>query len=85
MTQHLGIDGFPRSKENDEIISKNFQSLFNTPSGKAVLAYLRSITLDLVSGPNSSDGEIRHREGQRFIVAIIEKLIEHAQRIKNNE
>lgn len=84
MSQHLGIDGFARDREDDEVISQNIQSLFRTPNGKAVLSYLRSVTLDLVAGPNASDGELRHREGQRFIVAIIEKRIQHAQRMKDN-
>ena len=84
MSQHLGIDGFARNREDDEVIAQNIQSLFRTPNGKAVLSYLRSVTLDLVAGPNSSDGELRHREGQRFIVAIIEKRIQHAQRMKDN-
>ena len=84
MSKHLGVDGLPRSKEDDEIISQNFESLFKTPTGKAVLSYLRSVTIEMIAGPNASDGELRHREGQRFLVAIIEKRIQHAQRIKNN-
>ena len=31
--KHLGVDGFPRSKDKDKIISQNVQSLFNTPTG----------------------------------------------------
>ena len=84
MSKHLGVDGLPRSKEQDETISKNFEALFKTPTGKAVLSYLRSVTIEMIAGPNASDDELRHREGQRFLVAIIEKRIQHAQRIKDN-
>ena len=79
--KHLGVDGFPRSKDSDEIISKNVLSLFNTPNGIEVLKYLKSITIEAVSGSNISDAELRHLEGQRYIVALIVKRINHGQRI----
>lgn len=81
---HLGVDNFPRSKEDDEIISRNINSVFKTPNGKAVLKYLRSITIESVQGPNASDAELRHLEGQRYLVGVIERRISHAQRIKEN-
>ncbi len=83
MPQHLGVDGYPRSKEEDERISKNLLGLFNTPNGTEVLKYLKSVTIEAVSGPNISDAELRHIEGQRYLVALIVKRINHAQRLKN--
>ena len=79
--KHLGVDGFPRSKDLDEIISKNVLSLFNTPNGIEVLKYLKSVTIEAVSGSNISDAELRNLEGQRYIVALIVKRINHGQRI----
>ena len=79
--KHLGVDGFPRSKEKDKIISQNIQSLFKTPTGQEVLKYLKSVTIEAVSGSNISDAELRHLEGQRYIVALIVKRINHGQRI----
>tara|TARA_R100000329_G_scaffold46034_1_gene43162 strand:+ start:592 stop:834 length:243 start_codon:yes stop_codon:yes gene_type:complete len=79
----LGVDGYPRSKEEDERISKNLLGLFNTPNGTEVLKYLKSVTIEAVSGPNISDAELRHLEGQRYLVALIVKRINHAQRLKN--
>tara|TARA_R100000458_G_C8256343_1_gene232436 strand:- start:888 stop:1130 length:243 start_codon:yes stop_codon:yes gene_type:complete len=79
----LGVDGYPRSKEEDERISKNLLGLFNTPNGTEVLKYLKSVTIEAVSGPNISDAELRHIEGQRYLVALIVKRINHAQRLKN--
>ena len=80
--KNLGVDGFPRSKEQDKIISQNIESLFKTPAGQEVLKYLKSVTIEAVSGSNISDAELRHLEGQRYIVALIVKRINHAQRIK---
>ena len=48
----------------------------------SVMQYLKSITVDAVAGPNISDAELRHLEGQRYIIALIVKRSNHAQRIK---
>ena len=80
--KHLGVDGYPRSKEQDDIISQNILSLFKTPTGMEVLKYLKSVTIEAVSGANISDAELRHLEGQRYLVALIVKRINHAQRKK---
>lgn len=79
---HLGVDNFPRSKADDEVISRNINSVFKTPNGKAVLKYLRSITIESVQGPNASDAELRHLEGQRYLVGLIERRINHGQKVE---
>jgi len=83
MTKHLGVDGYPRKKEDDERISKDFLALFSTPNGIEVLRYLRSMTIDIVSGGNISDGELRHLEGQRYAIALIVKRMNHAASLNN--
>ena len=80
-SDHMGVENFPRSKEDDEIISRNINSVFKTPNGKAVLKYLRSITIESVQGPNASDAELRHLEGQRYLVGLIERRINHAEKV----
>ena len=82
MSKHLGVDGFPRSKAVDEKISQDILGLFNTPNGNAVLQYLRSVTTDIVSGGNISDGELRHLEGQRYLVGLIDRRIQHANKVR---
>ena len=77
MSNKLGLDGFPRAKEDDEKISKDVAHCFSTPNGIEVLKYLRSITIDAVSGANISDSELRHLEGQRYIVGLIVRRINH--------
>lgn len=78
---HLGVDNFPRPKEDDDLISRDINSLFKTPNGIAVLKYLRSITIESVQGPNASDAELRHLEGQRYLVGLIERRINHGQKV----
>ena len=82
---NISIDGFPRPKAADEKISQNIQALFTDDLGKEVLSYFRSITIEAVSGPNISDAELRHLEGQRYLVGLIERCIKHAEKVKSNE
>lgn len=74
----LGPDGLQRKDEDEARLDSLVMAAFTTPSGKEVLQYLRDITINTVGGPGISDGELRHREGGRFIIGIIE------QRIKNH-
>jgi len=82
MSKHLGVDGYPRSQEQDQKISLDLASTFNTPSGLATLQYLKSITIEAISGANITNEELRHLEGQRYLVALIAKRIQHKERIK---
>ena len=79
---NIGIDGIHRKSERDVEISKNVVQVFSTPTGQEVLKYLRSVTIELVNGPNISTEELRHLEGQRYLVAMIEQRIAHAHRSK---
>jgi hypothetical protein len=81
---YISIDGFTRSKSEDEIIDQNMASLFGTPTGGEVLRYLRSVTIEAVSGANISDAELRHLEGMRFLVALIERRIATGHKVKSN-
>ena len=81
---YVCIDGIQRTKESDEIISKNVSAVFDTPAGKEVLNYLRSITIESVNGPIIEPNQLLHHEGQRYIVAIVENRIKHTKRIKTN-
>ena len=80
--KYLGVDGYQRPRDQDEKLSQDVLALFSTPLGMSVMQYLKSITVDAVAGPNISDAELRHLEGQRYIIALIVKRINHAQRIK---
>ena len=82
---YLGLDGYQRKKEEDVKISLHLASLVSTDTGAEVLRYLRSITIEQVHGAGVSDAELRHMEGQRYIVGLIESRIRHAHRAKNDE
>jgi hypothetical protein len=81
---HMGVDGIQRPLQRDREISLNVAEVFGKPSGKAVLQYLRSITIEMVNGPNVSTEELRHLEGQRYIVGLIESRINHSHKVKND-
>jgi len=77
------IDGHNRLAEREKEINDHFVTTFSAPSGKKVLQYLRSITIESVAGPNISDTELRHREGMRFIVGLIETRIKGGENERN--
>ena len=80
----IGIDNFPRKISDDNNISLNVRTFFRTPTGQEVIKYLRSITIEAVTGPAASDAELRHLEGQRYIVGLIERRIKHAEKVDKN-
>ena len=77
---NIGVDGIQRRAELDLQISQNVAEIFSTPTGQAVLRYLRSVTIEMVHGPNVTTEELRHVEGQRYIVGLIERRVGHAHR-----
>jgi hypothetical protein len=79
---NIGIDGYQRRADIDLQVSQNIAQLFSTPVGSEVLKYFRSITIEMVNGPNVSTEELRHLEGQRYLVGLIEQRIAHAHRSK---
>ena len=79
---NIGVDGYQRNSDRDSEISRNVAEIFESPTGKEVLRYLRSITIEMVNGPNVTTEELRHLEGQRYIVGLIEQRIAHGHRSK---
>ncbi len=56
-------------------INKLYASIFSTDAGKEVLAHLKSITVDSVSGPNVETNQLFHMEGSRFLYAVIQNRV----------
>lgn len=81
---NIGVDGIQRQQAADEQISQNMAEVFGSPTGQAVLQYLRSVTIEMVNGPAVTPNELMHMEGQRFLVGLIERRIAHGRRSKNN-
>ena len=67
-----GIDGFARTPEQEDHINRLAASVLGTTAGRELVNYMKSITINRIMGGNATDGELRHMEGQRFIVAILE-------------
>ena len=59
---------------NDEILVR-FAKCFSTTDGKKVLDYLMKMTIDRYLGPDATNEELRHLEGQRQLVFHILSLI----------
>jgi hypothetical protein len=81
---NVGVDGIQRPLQRDKEISLNVAEIFRTPTGNAVLKYLRSITIEMVNGPHVSTEELRHLEGQRYIVGLIESRMNHASKVRKD-
>ena len=80
----IRIDGFVRNEAEDNKVSLDIAALFKTPHGQSVLKYLRSITIESVTGAGVSDAELRHLEGQRYLVGLIERRIKHAEKVNTD-
>ena len=52
------------------------KATFKGKGAQEFLRYLRSITIEAVGGPQITDAELRHREGMRYLVGIIEQRID---------
>tara|TARA_R100000789_G_scaffold96180_1_gene97329 strand:- start:413 stop:700 length:288 start_codon:yes stop_codon:yes gene_type:complete len=74
--QVTGPDGLVRPAAQENHINEAFFETFKGASAERVLNYLRSITLNIVNGPEASDAAIRHREGMRDLMRIINARIE---------
>jgi hypothetical protein len=81
---NIGIDGIQRAANQDKIISTTVAHLFGSEMGKAVMEYLKSITVNRVHGPNITTEELRHHEGPRYIVGLLEARIQHGHKVKQD-
>jgi hypothetical protein len=61
----------PPQAKGDEArrqLARAFARVFSGPDGEAVLAHLRSLTIERCLGPDASDSLLRCLEGQRQLV-----------------
>lgn len=57
-------------------IEKHYARTFAGPSGKQVLAHMRSMTIERVMGPNVTNDDLRWWAAQTAFVHQIENLIQ---------
>tara|TARA_R100000963_G_C4643601_1_gene107385 strand:- start:2695 stop:2982 length:288 start_codon:yes stop_codon:yes gene_type:complete len=69
----IGLDGLKREPNQEEALNAIARALFSTDAGKQFLNYLRSVTIETVAGVEISDAHLRHLEGQRYIVGLIQR------------
>ena len=69
----VGLDNFTRNADEETQLNDLFQSVFKQPNGKAILEYLKSITIEAVAGSEITDATLRHLEGQRYLVGLIQR------------
>jgi len=78
------VDGYPRAPKVEAKINLSIVATLGTAAGKDVMDYLESITIKRVNGPHVSDAELRHLEGQRYIVALLSTRIELGHKEKSS-
>lgn len=66
------FDGILRTQEAEDRLNSIFKGVFSGQGGAEALAYLKSITINRVTGPDYNSDALRHLEGQRFIVGLID-------------
>ena len=69
------VDGYTRSVKEETELNKHFATLFKGNEGKKVLEYLKSITSEVIAGPNITSNHLFHIEGMRFLIGIIKTRI----------
>ena len=77
--QVVGCDGWTRTVEQEADLNAVMAAAFGGEAGRTALAYLRSITIEVVGGPEITDAKLRHLEGMRALVAIIETRVRRGQ------
>lgn len=75
-------DFVARPLELESKINLAFAATFrpDNPAAQLVLDYLTVTFLHRIVGPQGSDADLRHREGQRDLVGIIKNRIDHGRR-----
>lgn len=66
------------TKAQNEEINRIVARALEDEAGQELLTYLRNVTLNRPLSPNATDAELRHMEGQRWLVAmLIDRLNTH--------
>ena len=71
----IGLDNIQRNTKDEENLNTLFYKMFNTAGGSEILKYLKKLTLDAVAGPEISNESLRHLEGQRYLVGLIQRRV----------
>lgn len=72
-------------KKAEAEINMHFAALFTGPLGEKVLKILRKQTIEAVCGPFVTNDQLRHLEGQRFLVGQIEQRVRAGHKAKEKQ
>jgi hypothetical protein len=75
------IDGFERTEAEERDLNALYARFLRGSTGRDALKYLRSISIDFIAGPEVSSEHLRHLEGSRYIVAVMEKRAERGRKL----
>lgn len=79
-----GPDGYQRTPASEAKLNILCASVLGTAAGQELMNYIKSITINRVSGPEVSDAHLRHLEGMRHLAAILQLRIEQGHKDKAN-
>jgi hypothetical protein len=71
-----GLDGVKRAQTEEDKLNRLVSDTLETKAGKSLMAYLKSITINRIGGPAMDDNALRHLEGQRYIVGLLEMRLQ---------
>ena len=66
--------------ERERTLNDAALTIFKGEAGRVFLEYLRNITVERQTSPTMSDAELRHLDGQRNLVLMIERRMEYGRR-----
>tara|TARA_S200000501_G_C20742422_1_gene707935 strand:+ start:635 stop:922 length:288 start_codon:yes stop_codon:yes gene_type:complete len=71
----VGLDNYTRPAEEETELNSLCLNVFASKNGQKVLSYLKSITIEAVAGSEVSDATLRHLEGQRYMIGLIQRRV----------
>ena len=74
------IDGQTRAIMLESRLNLMAARLFVSGGGREFLDYLKTITVNRVCGPLASNKELRHLEGARWLVGVIQQRLRTGQK-----
>jgi hypothetical protein len=72
-------DGVLRTADAEKDINSLFAAVFDGSNGDKALAYIRSISIEQVCGPETMPDRLMHLEGMRYLAAIIENRVKRGR------
>ena len=81
----MGPDGRERSRAEQVELSSLAANTFKTKGSQQFLTFLKSITINRVTDAGITDAELRHLEGQRYLVGVIERMVHDGRNRKYHD